>query len=43
MPSYCLKCRKITKNINPIVPETSNGKKKIYYQNVQHVAVKNQD
>ena len=27
MPSYCLKCRKYTKNINPIVSETSNGKK----------------
>ena len=26
MPSYCLKCRKNTKNINPIVSETSNGK-----------------
>ena len=27
MPSYCLKCRKYTKNINPIVSETSSGKK----------------
>ena len=26
MPSYCLKCRKNAKNINPIVLETSNGK-----------------
>ena len=26
MPSYCLKCGKYTKNINPIVSETSNGK-----------------
>ena len=26
MPSYCLKCRKNTKNINPVVSETSNGK-----------------
>ena len=27
MSSYCLKCRKYTKNINAIVSETSNGKK----------------
>ena len=26
MESYCLKCRKYTKNINPQVPGTSNGK-----------------
>ena len=26
LPSYCFKCRKNTKNINPIVSETSNGK-----------------
>ena len=26
MSSYCLKCRKNTKNINPTVSETSNGK-----------------
>ena len=26
MPSYCLKCRKNTKNINPRVLKTSNGK-----------------
>ena len=26
MESYCLKCKKYTKNINPQVPSTSNGK-----------------
>ena len=26
MKSYCLKCRKITKNINPRVSKTSNGR-----------------
>ena len=26
MESYCLKCRKYTKNINPQVSGTSNGK-----------------
>ena len=26
MESYCLKCRKYTKNINPEVSSTSNGK-----------------
>ena len=26
MESYCLKCRKYTKNINPHVSSTSNGK-----------------
>ena len=26
MESYCLKCRKYTKNINPQVLSTSNGK-----------------
>ena len=26
MDSYCLKCRKYTKNINPQVSSTSNGK-----------------
>ena len=26
MESYCLKCRKDTKNINPSVSSTSNGK-----------------
>ena len=26
MKSYCLKCRKNTKNINPIVSKTNNGR-----------------
>ena len=26
MKSYCLKCKKYTKNINPQVSSTSNGK-----------------
>ena len=26
MESYCLKCRKHTENINPLVSSTSNGK-----------------
>ena len=26
MSSYCLMCRKNTKNINPVVSKTSNGK-----------------
>ena len=26
MGSYCLKCKKYTKNINPQVSSTSNGK-----------------
>ena len=26
MESYCLKCKKYTKNINPHVSSTSNGK-----------------
>ena len=26
MESYCLKCRKYTENINPLVSSTSNGK-----------------
>ena len=26
MPSYCLKCRKNTKSINPKVLKTTNGK-----------------
>ena len=25
MLSYCLKCRKNTQSINPIIPKTSNG------------------
>ena len=42
MKSYCLKCRKDTENINPRVPNTSNGRK-THYQNAQYVVVKNQD
>ena len=34
MKSYCLKCRKDTKNIKPKISNTSNG---------QYVVVKNQD
>ena len=30
MESYCLKCRKYTKNINPQVCSTSNGKLMIF-------------
>ena len=26
MSSYCLKCKKNTENINPVVSKTSNGK-----------------
>ena len=29
MESYCLKCKKYTKNTNPQVSSTSNGKLKI--------------
>ena len=29
MKSYCLKCRKITENINPRVSKTSNGRKMV--------------
>ena len=29
MKSYCLKCRKDTKNINPTVSNTGNGRKTI--------------
>ena len=39
MPSYCLKCRKNTGNMNPRVSNTSNGKTMIF-QNVQYVVVK---
>ena len=41
MKSYCLKCGKDTENIDPRVSNKSNSKR--YYQNVQYVAVKNQD
>ena len=40
MESYCLKCKKYTKLINPQLSSTSNGKT-MYYQNVQYVIVKN--
>ena len=39
-PSYCLKCRKNTENINPRVSKTSNGKT-MYYQIVLYVVAKN--
>ena len=42
MKSYCLKCRKHTKNINPKVSKTINVEQ-LYYRNVQYVVVKNQD
>ena len=42
MESYCAKCNKYTKNINPRVPCTSNGKAMIS-QNVQYAVIKNQD
>ena len=29
METYCLKCKKNTKNINPKIPSTSNGKSMI--------------
>ena len=37
MESYCLKCRKSTKNIDPKISGSSNGKTMIY------VEVENQD
>ena len=30
MSSYCLKCRKNTQSINPVVSKTSNGKTMIF-------------
>ena len=42
MESYCAKCNKYTKNINPRVPCTSNGKAMIS-KNVQYAVIKNQD
>ena len=42
MFSYCLKCRKNTKNINPKISGTNNGKTMIL-SNCVYVAVKNQD
>ena len=37
------KCKKNTKNINPKISSSSNGKAKMCYQNVQYAVVKNQD
>ena len=42
MESYCAKCNKYTKNINPRVPCTSNVKAMIS-KNVQYAVIKNQD
>ena len=42
MKSYCLKCKKNTENINPIVSKASNNRTMIY-QNVQYVEVKKTD
>ena len=42
MKSYCLKCRKDTKNINSTF-QTQVMVEQRYYQNVQYVVVKNQD
>ena len=39
MKSYCLKCRKDTENINPIVSNTSNGRRMIL-SNAQYLVVK---
>ena len=40
MESYCLKCKKYTKNINQQVSSTSNGKLMIL-SNLQYVVAKN--
>ena len=42
MRSYCLKCRKDTKNINQKVSGTSTGKAMILSK-LQYVVIKNQD
>ena len=42
MKSYCLKCRKITENINRRMVEQVMVEQ-WYYQNLQYMAVKNQD
>ena len=42
MESCCLKCKKYTKNIDPQVFTTSNGKT-MYHKNVHYVVVKNLD
>ena len=39
METYCLKCKKNTKNINPKIVMVGQW----YYQNVQYAVVKNQD
>ena len=39
MKSYCLKCRKDTENINPIVSNTNNGRRMIL-SNAQYLVVK---
>ena len=39
MKSYCLKCRKDTEKINPIVSNTSNGRRMIL-SNAQYLVVK---
>ena len=48
MEFYCLKCRKYTKNINPRVSSTSNGKAMILpkcaiYGNKKSIFIKNQE
>ena len=42
MDTYCLKCKKHTKNINLQVSSINNGNVMIL-SNVQYVVVKNQD
>ena len=43
MESYCLKCKKNTKNKNPKISSISNGRAMLLSKYVQYVAVKNQD
>ena len=43
MLSYCLKCKKNTENIKPVVSKTSNGKTMVSSQSVLYVVVKNQN
>ena len=42
MPSYCLKCKKHTENMNPVVSKTSNGRTMLP-SNALYVVVKSQD
>ena len=42
MLSYCFKCRRNTKSINPKVSKTTNGKA-CFCQHVLYVIVKNQN